>query len=135
MAGRSWLSPVVGALQPRIGHRNHADVHGAAVSRKHGRLDLNPPAVRAERRVRVIRRRVPVSGREQHHFARPAIDQPEAARKIVADRPTPIRRAVDVRLTALIVGCTIRGNRGRDREAREDRRISVRTGNPLAPYG
>src|SRR4051812_41215534 len=83
LARGSFRCRRISALEPLLGHRNDADVHRFAVSRKHRRLDLDFRAVRAEGRMRVICGGRLMPSREHDHLTGVSVDQVNAARKVV----------------------------------------------------
>ena len=88
------------ARDPAARHRHDDDVKRVAVGGNHRRLNLDLGAVGAECRMNMVRGHsrchYPLHAREQEHFARVAVDDPQAVLKIVGGSPAAIGRTVHV---------------------------------------
>jgi hypothetical protein len=82
-----WCLAAAGTAEPGPGHQNDAAVHRSIIRGPHGRLDLDLRAVSAERRVRNDPPRL-ACGPWRPATSRRPVDQVDAAREIVAPRPS-----------------------------------------------
>lgn len=90
-----WVLKLFG-IHPCFWYGNHTDIHRSVVFRQHRRLNFDFFTIRTHGRMRMICSALFMSCREQFHFMRFPVNEINAPRKIVANRPFTVWRTANM---------------------------------------